>query len=92
MNKYSKLYFNTVIKLASEKEVKPITTNGVTGALSGPSPTVNKTIKADPSYAAAENATKKINNIQSELATKIKGLPANAKPSEADLNDRAGYK
>jgi hypothetical protein len=26
------------------------------------------------------------------LITKIPGLPANAKPSEADLNDVAGYK
>jgi hypothetical protein len=47
---------------------KPLPT---AGALSGPSATVNNQILASPDWAAAEQATGKLNNIKGELLSRI---------------------
>jgi len=51
-----------------------------------------KTYIESLSKLAAPDTSTQIPKKNDGLITKIPGLPANAKPSEADLNDVAGYK
>ena len=50
---------------------KPLTTNGITGALNGPSSEVNNQVLASPQWAAAEKATSKLNAVRDGLMSEI---------------------
>jgi len=83
MNKYTQTYINELTKLAQDPVIaKPV-----------PQPPDKAKQISDKLNALKSNVQGMNQNLPSEDKTKkMLGIPANAKPSEADLNDRAGYK
>lgn len=93
MNKYCKIYLESLSKLAYTPE-------------SGQGPDLdekyqnlaklNTAVKQAPnsSPAISELASKAKPTVlpDSDKTRKLLGIPSNAKPGEGDLNDRAGYK
>jgi hypothetical protein len=77
MNKYLKTYIESLSKLAA-----PDTSTQIDERM------MSLSSQKAPVKPLKPNLPKKNDG----LITKIPGLPANAKPSEADLNDVAGYK
>ena len=71
------------IPLRPVKTVEPLTTNGITGALNGPSSEVNNQILESPQWAAAEVATGKLNDINTELTSEIAARKPQSAPSTA---------
>ena len=79
MNKYTQTYIEELSKIASAPEAsKP---NILPKQVAKPSPTPSLTANKDKNILPDSDKTRK-----------LLGIPAGAKPSEADLNDRAGYK
>jgi hypothetical protein len=100
MNKYTQTYINELTKLAQDPVIaKPVPKTQDKGML-------REVVAAGGDRQKAQQISDKLTAIKSDVQTKMDkntlpdsdktrkllGIPANAKPSEADLNDRAGYK
>jgi hypothetical protein len=98
MNKYTQTYINELTKLAQDPVIaKPVPKTQDKGMLGEVVAAGGDRQKAqqisDKLTAIKSNVQSMQQNLPSEDKTKkMLGIPANAKPSEADLNDRAAYK
>jgi hypothetical protein len=99
MNKYTQAYINELTKLAQDSvTANPVTKTQDKGML-------GEVVAAGGDRQKAQQISDKLKAIKSDIQAqqkgilpdsdktrKLLGIPAGAKPSEADLNDRAGYK
>jgi hypothetical protein len=99
MNKYTQAYINELTKLAQDS----VTANAVTKTQD--KGMLGEVVAAGGDRQKAQQISDKLKAIKSDVQAqqkgilpdsdktrKLLGIPAGAKPSEADLNDRAGYK
>lgn len=99
MNKYTQTYINELTKLAKDPvTAQPVPKTQDKGML-------GDVVAAGGDRQKAQQISDKLTAIKSDIQAqqknilpdsdktrKLLGIPAGAKPSEADLNDRAGYK
>jgi len=99
MNKYTQTYINELTKLAQDPVIaKPVPKTQDKGML-------GEVVAAGGDRQKAQQISDKLKGIKSSVQAqqkgimpdtpetkKLLGIPANAKPGEGDLNDRAGYK
>jgi len=100
MNKYTQTYINELTKLAQD----PVTAQSVPKTQD--KGMLGEIVAAGGDRQKAQQISDKLTAIKSDVQSnmnknilpdsdktrKLLGIPAGAKPSEADLNDRAGYK
>ena len=108
MNKYCKIYLDSLVKIAEpgyigeygqgidlhEKYQNLAKLNTTAKQVSSPVATMGELVaKVKPAITQSAQKTQDKGIMPDTPATrKLLGIPANAKPGEGDLNDRAGYK